>query len=98
MRFSKKIKTILISTFMVIGLIFHPVVSFAQSATYSCGAYGSSAYAQNNCGTEAANNKGFLGNLAETGKNALPYILLGLLLLLGSAVLFKLARKGAQKG
>ena len=96
MKFSKKIKTLLVSTFMVIGLLFNPVVSLAQSATYSCGTYGSSAYAQNNCG-DAANKKGLLGNLADTGKNALPYILLGLLLLLGSATLFKLARKNAQK-
>ena len=94
MNITTKIKSIIVSFGMVVGLIFQPAFAFAQ-ATYSCGTYGASAYAENNC--DEAGNKGFLGDLAETGKNALPYILLGLLLLLGSATLFKLARKSASK-
>ncbi|MBP9738466.1 hypothetical protein KBD20_02130 [Candidatus Saccharibacteria bacterium] len=90
-----KMKNFIISLAMMFGLLFQPMTTLAQ-ATYSCGTYGSNAYATNTCDSGSTKTS-LWGRLSNTGMDALPYILAGLLLFAGSATLFKMARKNAKQ-
>lgn len=58
-------------------------LQFGATADYNCGAYGAGTYQNNACGTSPAD-----GGLANTGYDVLLPIILGIALVVASAILF----------